>query len=184
VQWHTGFPEGCIEEWRKIVRAIILACAVAALSAGTAYAQTSAWGYFEGENGLLQAGVATAEGQQLIIKCDESGDNKVFAAVHSPEQLAGPQQRPPARDVRLQFDGGRVIDTRWRFHPNTAIALNNRRESTLPLLLNEMVNANDLTIWLDPEDGADIRITFTVTGASEAINRVFESCGDSANPIG
>jgi hypothetical protein len=47
-----------------------------------------------------------------------------------------------------------------------------------------MVNANDLTIWLDPEDGADIRITFTVTGASEAINRVFESCGDSANPIG
>ncbi len=166
------------------MRAMILAAGAAALIAGSAHAQTSGWGYFEGENGVLQAGVANAEGQQLILKCDESGDNKVFAAVHSPEPLARPQQRPPARDVRLQFDGGRIIDTRWRFHPNTAIALNNRRESTLPLLLNPMVDANELTIWLDREDGPEIRMSFTVTGASDAINRIFESCGDSANPIG
>ncbi len=157
--------------------------AATALAAGAAQAQGSAWGYFEGENGLLQAGVGNAEGQQIIIKCDESGDNKVFAAIHSPTSLAGVRQRPPARDVKLQFDGGRIVDTRFRYHPNTAIALNNRRESVLSDLLGPMVDANEVTIWLDPEDGSEIRMSFTVTGARDAINRVFESCSDSANPI-
>ncbi|GEM_PF-1040204 len=157
--------------------------AAIALTAGAAYAQNSAWGYFEGENGLLQAGVGNAEGQQIILKCDEDGNNKVYAAIHSPDSLAGVQQRPPARDVKLQFDGGRIVDTRFRYHPNTAIALNNRRESVLSDLLGPMADANEVTIWLDPEDGTEIRMTFTVTGARDAINRVFESCGDNASPV-
>ncbi|TIX51133.1 hypothetical protein [Alteraurantiacibacter aquimixticola] len=162
---------------------MIAAGAAMALATGAAQAQNSAWGYFEGEGGLLQAGLGNAEGQQLLIKCDESGDNKVFAAIHSPQQLAGPQQRAPSRDVRMQLDGGRVIDTRWRFYPNTAIALNNRRESVLPDLVLPMADANELTVWLDPEDGTEIRMIFNVAGARDAINRVFESCDDDANPL-
>lgn len=163
---------------------LIAASAAIVLAAGAAHAQSSQWAYFEGEGGLLQAGVQGAGGEQLILKCDETGDGEVFAVIFTPTRLKPPSSRPQTRDVRLRYDGGSPQEDSWRYYEQTAMALNSRRERRLPEFLRPLADADALEVLLYPVDGNVIEVNFTVTGAREAINRVFESCQDSDNPIG
>lgn len=146
-------------------------------------APESAWAYFEGEGGLMQAGVQSADGAQLIFKCDEAGANTVYAAIFSPSRLRPPSSRPQVRPLALRFDDGPRDTFTWRYYDQTVVALNTRRDNTLPPFVADLVNATHLEVQLHPIDGSPFEIDFTVTGARDAINRIFESCGDSANPL-
>lgn len=157
--------------------------AAMAMLGSAATAQTSAWAYFESEGGLLQAGVQTANGEQLIFKCDERGDGKVVAVIYTPARLKPPAARPQPRPVRMRFDAGATQVESWPYYEQTVMALNTRRERQLPPFLTNIADAHAFEVVLDPVDGSPIEITFQVTGAREAIARVYESCGDSTNPL-
>lgn len=163
---------------------LLIGMGVAVAMAGTAQAQNSSWAYFEGEGGLLQAGVQGAGGEQLILKCDERGDGEVFAVIFTPTRLKPPSSRPQPRDVRMRFDEGSPFVDSWRYYEQTVMALNTRRERQLPEFLIELADANELEVVLDPVDGSPVEVNFTVTGAREAVARVYESCGDGSNPLG
>jgi len=165
----------------------ISTCALAALAvvlvADSANAQDSAWAYFESD-GLMQAGTVTAAGDQLIIKCDERGDGKVAAVFFSTRPLKQPGARPIPRDIRLRFDNGAPRTVVWPYYEQTAIAMNTRRERQLPEFLGWLADANALQAQFDPVDGGPITLEFAVSGAREAVARVYEACGDSTNPLG
>lgn len=160
----------------KIVAgAALLACASVTQAQGT-----SAWGYFEEEGAPLQAGVVSPDGGQLILKCDEPGDGSVFAVIVAPQRLRPSTNRPQVRALWLQFDGGNREEVRWRYYEQSVMALNTRRDRNLEPFLREMVDADTLNVRFDPADGQPFAINFTVTGARDAIDRVFESCEDDS----
>jgi hypothetical protein len=159
------------------------ACLAMAALASAAYAQPSAWAYFEGEGGLMQAGVQNEDGAQLIFKCDEAGANTVYAAIFSPTRLRPPGDRPQVRPLYVRFDGGTREDVTWRYYDQTVVALNTRRDSTLPPFLADLADATRLEVELQPVDGSPIQYEFYVAGAREAVNRIYESCRDTANPL-
>ena len=139
----------------------------------------SAWAYFEPEGAPMQAGVQSADGGQLILKCDERGEDKVFAVIASPSRLRPPSNQPQVRSLWLRYDGGTRQEVRWRYYDQTVLALNTRRDNNLAQFLNDLVGATNVEIRLDPTDGAPVELNFPVAGAREAIARVFESCGDT-----
>lgn len=149
--------------------------------------QGSDWAYFEADEEtdgvrLMQAGVQTADGSQLILKCDKPGPGSVVAAIFVPEGIAPPSQRPPARTVRLRFDDGPVKEDAWRYYPQTAMASNTKRDRQLPRFLADLADAQKLNVMLDPVDGARVEVTFQTKGARDAIGRIYERCKDT-NPL-
>lgn len=153
----------------------------------SAQAQDSDWAYFEADEEtdgvrLMQAGVQTANGSQLILKCDEPGQGTVVAAIFVPENLAPPSQRPPARTIRMRFDDGAVKEDAWRYYPQTAMASNTRRDRQLPRFIADLADAKTLYVTLDPVDGTRVEVTFQTRGAREAIGRIYDRCKDT-NPL-
>ncbi|MFC3099074.1 hypothetical protein [Alteraurantiacibacter palmitatis] len=167
----------------KFATAIPLALAAMAVSVG-ASAQESAWGYFEDEAGVLQAGVQTPDGRQLILKCNAPGERSVFAVLYTPAALGAPSTRANIRDIQLQYDNGPPVTRRWRYYQFTVEAVNTRRDQELPPFLQRLADVQNLKVRLTPVDGAPQSIEFNVSGAREAIGRVYESCRDSTNPLG
>lgn len=153
--------------------AALLACASVTQAQGT-----SAWGYFEADGAPLQAGLVSPDGGQLILKCDEPGDGSVFAVIVSPQRLRPSTTRPQVRALWLTFDGGNREEVRWRYYEQSVMALNTRRDRNLEPFLREMVGADTLEVRFDPADGQPFSINFPVSGAREAIDRVFTSCED------
>lgn len=153
--------------------AALLACASVSQAQGT-----SAWGYFETDGAPLQAGLVSPDGGQLILKCDEPGDGSVFAVIVAPQRLRPSTNRPQVRSLWLQFDGGSREEFRWRYYEQSVMALNTSRDRNLEPFLREIVEADTLNVRFDPADGQPFAINFTVTGARDAIDRVFESCED------
>ena len=166
-----------------IVAGAATALAFAGLAGTAAHAQDSAWAFFEGEGGLLQAGVQAADGEQLILKCDETGEGEVFAVIFTPSRLKPPSSRPQPRDIRLRYDGGSPDVDSWRYYEQTAMALNTRRERQLRDFLRPLADADSLEVILYPVDGSPIEVTFAVTGARDAIGMVYESCEDNDSPL-
>ncbi|WAT16684.1 hypothetical protein OZN62_06935 [Aurantiacibacter sp. MUD11] len=163
------------------MRTKLIAGIAIAACAGVAQAQgASQWGYFEADGQPLQAGVVSPDGGQLILKCDDTGEGSVFAVIVSPQRLRPSTTRPQVRALWLQFDGGNREEVRWRYYETSVTALNTRRDQTLEPFLRDMVEADQLTVRFDPADSQPFSINFTVTGAREAIDRVFESCEDES----
>lgn len=163
---------------RYTIAGAVLA-SIAAVSAAAQDAPASQWGYYEPEGAPMQAGVASPEGGQLILKCDERGEDTVFAVIVSPSRLRPPSDRPQVRSIFLRFDGGSREEFRWRYYDTSVTAINANRDSTLQPFLNSMADANTLEVRLDPTDGAPVELNFPVTGARDAFRRIFESCGDT-----
>jgi hypothetical protein len=61
--------------------------------------------------------------------------------------------------------------------------MNTRRDTTLPPFLADLVTASRLEVELQPVDGSPFQLEFDVAGAREAVERIFASCGDNANPL-
>lgn len=155
------------------------AAGIAALAIPVATsAQSSAWGYYEPDDEPMQAGVQSSDGGQLILKCDDTGKGEVFAVVVSPNRLRPSTNRPQVRSLWIRFDDGPRKEERWRYYEQSVTALNTSRDQTLVDFLNGMADANMVEIRLEPADGPPFELNFQVTGARDAIARVFESCED------
>ena len=158
----------------------VIAVALAAC-AGMAQAQnTSTWAYFEPDDAPLQAGVVSPEGAQLILKCDEPGRRSVYAVIVSPTPLRGSTTRPEVRSIWLTFDAGNRREFRWNYYESSVVAMNSRRDRNLAPFLHNLVEAEALEVRFDPEDAQPFNVDFAVTGARDAIDRVFESCEDES----
>jgi UDP:flavonoid glycosyltransferase YjiC (YdhE family) len=157
--------------------------AILAANAAFAQGEEGSWGYFEPEGEPMQAGVATADGAQIILKCDETGSNTVYVALVAPRMIAAPSARPRARDLRLRFDDGPPRTVAWQYYEQSAVARNNTRDRQLPLFLQLLADADTLEVQFNPVDGSPFDVHYTVTGTRAAAARVYESCGDSTNPI-
>lgn len=165
---------------RKMIAAGTMLLAMG--SAGQAQ-DTSAWAYFESDDAPLQAGVVSPDGGQLILKCDEPGSRSVFAVIVAPQALRPSTDRPQVRSLWLRWDGGNREELRWRYYDTSVMALNTSRDRNLPPFLTDLADADQLEVRFDPADGQPFSINFTVSGARDAIGRVFESCEDD-NPLG
>ena len=164
------------------MRYLVMGVAAAALAAG-AQAQQPAWGYFDAD-GSSGAGVQAANGAQFMLKCDKPGRGEVYAVVVSVENLVPPNNtRFQMRPAMLRFDDGAESEERWRFCERSAVAVNQSTERTLERLLLGLSDADNFRIRLNPERARWVEMTFPVTGAKDAIARVYES-GEDDNPLG
>jgi hypothetical protein len=163
----------------------MLAMALAG-TAASAQEATPEWQYYEdaeATNGLLQAFVQSADGTQLIFKCDEKGRSKVFAVMFSPEKLAAPSRTFFLSKLTLRYDKGPPNDERWRYFDQTAMAVNAPGERSLKRFLEKVADAKQLDVTferIDRNGSKAIEASFNVEGAREAIGHVFKSCGDDS----
>lgn len=162
----------------------VLGVALAALSAG-AGAQNSAWGFFGSPGQASGAGVQSADGSQLLIKCDKPGKRQVFAVVVATTNQARPLPNDQFESfpVTLRMDDKAAWDDNWRFNDKFAMAVNQGNTRSLTRLLEQLADAKTLEVRLEPVDHAVYNTTFNVAGAREAIAKVYADCKDT-NPLG
>ena len=162
------------------MRYLTIAVALAAVPA-TAQDQPSPWQYYEPAGGTLQAGVVNAQGAQLILKCDKPGKSQVFAVVVTPEKLVPPTNEAFVnRSLELRFDTDAPIEDRWRYYENSVVAIDQKPTIALSRFLNELADSAKFHIRMNPERARYVEAEFNVSGAREAIGRVYTSCQDQS----
>ena len=163
------------------MRYLTIGMALAAISAPAA-AQDSVWQFYEPEGSTLQAAVLAADGSQLILKCDKPGKRKVYAVVAVPTQLApakgaaGYESRP----VTLTFDNNAPVKDQWRFNDKFAVAMNEVNLRTMTKFAEKLAGASKLNVIMEPFELSPYLTTFDVTGATDALAKVYESCKDES----
>ena len=158
---------------------------LAAVSA-SAGAQDSAWGYFDAGAGPASgAGVQASDGAQLLIKCDKPGKHNVFAVVVSPLNIAAPlpANKFESGPVTLRMDAAAPWEDNWRFNDKFAMAVDQGNTRSLTRLLEKLQAAKTFDVVLKPVGKGEVRTSFNVAGAHDAIARVYEACKDD-NPAG
>jgi len=162
----------------------MLIAACAALPA-VAAAQEGNWGYYEPGDGTMQAGVAGDNGSQLILKCDKKGKDKVYAVIAVGTELAPAKgaSQFESRDVLLTYDGGSPGDDQWRFNDKFAMAMNDHNVRAMDRFGGKLAGAQKLDVILKPFRKAPVQLSFDVTGAKTAMERVYAACDDQA-PFG
>ena len=162
------------------MRYLIAGLATLAAAPLAAQEPASAWGFFEAGEGSSGVGVQSADGSQLMLKCDKPGANEVYAVVATRENLVPPTQTFVMRPVAVRFDSGTPFDDRWRFYDHSAVAINKASERSLTRFLADLDDARKLEIRLEPGGRTPpVTLTFDVAGAKEAIAQVYESCKDT-----
>ncbi len=162
------------------MRYLTIAVALLAVPAA-AQNQASPWQYFEPAGGTMQAGVVNAQGAQLILKCDKPGKGQVFAVVVTPEKQVPPSNQPfVTRALEVRFDEGAAVEDRWRYYENSVVAIDQKPTIALSRFLNGLANAQKFRIRTNPERARYVEAEFNVTGAREAISRVYTSCQDTS----
>lgn len=162
----------------------ILVGAALAACAGGAYAQDEAldtkWGFYQPDGEPMQAGVVAADGSQLILKCDKRGKREVYAVVVATGNLARtlPDSRFETYPVTLRMDSNPPWEDNWRFNDRFAMAVDKGNTRSLTRLLEKLHSADALEVRLRPLQRSPTVIRFETTGARDAIQRVYESCGD------
>ena len=158
---------------------------VAAVLATAAGAQDSGWGYFQGEGGAGGAGVQSADGGQLLIKCDKPGKHQVFAVIVAQQNLAPPL--PPTKfesqPVRIRFDTNAPAEDNWRANDKFVMAVDQGNTRTLTRLLQKMAVAKTMQFEVRPLRLSPYSTSFNVSGAKAAIDKVYADCKDD-NPLG
>ena len=143
--------------------------------------QASPWQYYEPAGGTMQAGVVNANGAQLILKCDKPGKGQVFAVVVTPEKQVPPSNQPfITRALELRFDDGAAIEDRWRYYENSVVAIDQKPTIALTRFLNGLADAAKLRVRTNPERARYVEAEFDVSGARDAIGRVYASCQDQS----
>ena len=162
---------------------MLIGVALVAVSTG-ALAQDVAetdWAYFEPEGAPLQAGVVAQDGSQLILKCDKPGKRSVYAVVATNSSLAPPMSddRYESHPVTLRMDENPPWDDNWRFNGRFAMAVDKGNVRSLTRLLEKLHDADKLELRLQPIMRSPVTIEYEVTGARDAIERVYASCKDT-----
>ena len=162
------------------MRYLTIAVALAAVPAA-AQNQASAWQYYQPDGGTTQAGVVNAQGAQLILKCDKPGKGQVYAVVVTPEKLVPPSNQPfITRALELRFDTGAPREDRWRYYEQSVVAIDQKPTIALSRFLNELADAAKFKIRTNPERARYVEAEFDVSGARDAIARVYTSCQDTS----
>ena len=162
------------------MRYMMFVVALAAVPA-TAQEQASPGQYYEPDGGTVQAGVVNPQGAQLIIKCDKPGKGQVFAVIVTPEKQVPPSNQPfITRALELRFDAGAAIEDRWRYYENSVVAIDQKPTIALTRFLNGLADAAKFRIRTNPERARYVEAEFDVTGARDAIGRVYASCQDQS----
>jgi hypothetical protein len=165
------------------MRYLALGVALAGLSVA-AVAQSSAWGFFNGDNGTMGAGVQSVDGAQLLLKCDKVGKHQVFAVVAANSVIAAPlpSNRFESQPVTVRVDGKPTWNDNWRFYDKFALAVDQGNTRSLTRLLSEMKGGSKLTIELKPVKFLGRTYNFDIAGAADAAAKVYEGCKDD-NPL-
>jgi hypothetical protein len=143
--------------------------------------QASPWIFFEEEGGRNGARITGPNDTQIVLKCDKPGRRAVHALVMVPnDRLAVPTTRPISRPIFFQFDDAAPKKEDWGFFEHHAIALGTTSDRALAHLVVGLRSASKVRLRLDTGISSDVSIDFDVTGAREAIARVYEKCGDNA----
>ncbi|MEO7570767.1 MAG: hypothetical protein ABIT16_13955, partial [Croceibacterium sp.] len=124
-----------------------LGLGLAAIAAAAA-AQDAApvWQYFEPEGAPMQAGTISADGAQLILKCDKPGRRSVYSVVVTKARLVPPSSAPFTLDTEVRFDSAAPFSDRWRFYDFSAVAINQGRSTALTRFLRGLVDASTLRL--------------------------------------
>jgi hypothetical protein len=165
----------------RSMRYLTIAVALAAVPASAQAQPATSWQYYEPEGGTMQAGVVNPQGAQLIIKCDKPGKGQVYAVVVTPEKLVPPSDQPfVTRALEMRFDAGATIDDRWRYYEQSVVAIDQKPTIALTRVLNGLADASKFHIRMNPERARYVEAEFDVTGARDAIGRVYSSCQDES----
>lgn len=158
---------------------------VLAVVSAAATGQSSAWGFFGGPGMASGAGVQASDGSQLLIKCDKPGKHNVFAVIVATTNQAAPlpANKYESQPVTLRMDTGAPWDDNWRFNDKFAMAVDQGTTRSLTRLLQKLADAKTVEVHLKPAAHPVYNTTFNVTGAKEAIAKVYSDCGDT-NPLG
>jgi hypothetical protein len=164
------------------MRYAMIAVALAGVAAA-ASGQTPEWQFYKDANngGLIQAFVQSADGSQLILKCDKPGKGKVYAIIVSQQNLAPPFSQDIVRRIDLRFDDGATKEDRWRYRDKTAKALDKPGERTLSRFLEQLTGAKQFWALMYPSDtqATPVTVIFDVHDAGNAITQVYQSCKDT-----
>ena len=162
-----------------MMKKAMFAAILVALPAGS-IAQDGNWGYYEPGDGTMQAGIAGDNGAQLIIKCDRTGQRRVYAVIVSPTAVAAAKGASgyESRDVTLRFDDRAPVDDQWRFNDKFAMAMDDRNLRAMTRFGGHLADAKTLNVILKPYQKAPVQLSFDVTGARPALQRVYEACKD------
>lgn len=160
---------------------LIFGATLVAIPVG-AFPQDGNWGYYEPGDGTMQAGIAGGNGAQLILKCDKKGKDKVYAVIAVGTELAPAKGAAQfeSRDVLLTYDGGSPADDQWRFNDRFAMAMNDHSVRAMDRFGGKLATAGKLDVILKPFRKAPVQVSFDVTGAKGALERVYAACGDTA----
>lgn len=164
------------------MRSVMIAAVLAAVpAAAMAQDDQSDWAYYQPDDGTLQAGVVTADGSQLILKCDKPGKHKVFAVIASTSNLAAPManDKYESSEVTMRMDENPTWTDNWRLNGNFAMAVDKGTTRSLTRLLEKLADADKFEIRLRPRRKSVVVLNFDTTGARDAIERVYESCEDT-----
>ena len=88
-----------------------------------------------------------------------------------------------SRDVLLTYDGGSPDDDQWRFNDKFAMAMNDHNVRAMDRFGDKLAEAEKLDVILKPFRKAPVQLSFDVTGAKGAMERVYKTCGDEV-PFG
>jgi len=130
----------------------------------------------------MQTAVQAPDGSQLILKCDKPGKKQVYGVMFTHEKLQAPALKAPFRPVTFRFDGGAPVKDNWRFFDQTVVAVHQTNDRTLVRFLEQLVDAKKVEVLLEPQERAPVTLNFDVTGAKEAIAKIYTSCQDD-NPV-
>jgi len=168
---------------KKLVLAVsVTALATAGYAQEPAPAQQAAvpWEVFSEDGGRNGALVKSADGSQLVLKCDKPGRREVHAIVLAPsKKLAVPNDRPISRPIRFQFDGGAPKTESWGFYEHHAIAQGKTSDRALARFIAGLRGTSNVKMRLDTGIGSDVDLEFDVAGSQEVISRVYDSCNDN-----
>ena len=116
-----------------------LGLALAALSAAAMAQPTGDWAFFTGDDGLVQAGVQSADGWQFILKCDKAGKGSVYAVVVTTKPLVVTGSKNyQTRPAIISADGGAPDSQVWRYVDQFAMAVDYQHDRNLSRTLEEL----------------------------------------------
>jgi len=162
----------------------VLGLAVAALSSAVVAQEQGDWAYFTGDDGLVQAGVQSADGWQFILKCDKPGKGSVYAVVVTTKPLVVTGSKSyQTRPAIISADGGAPDSQVWRYVDQFAMAVDYQHDRNLTRTLQELDGKSKFDIELQPDLMTHVRSSFNIKGTRDAAARVFQSCKDT-NPLG
>ena len=125
--------------------------------------------------------VQAADGSTLLLKCDKPGNGEVYATIMSTEKLGNPARDTEQRGITYRFDTSTPRDASWRYTDTFAVALGNMR-GILSSFVQGLANAKQLEVKLEKKGSSKtVDLLFDVTGADQAIAKVYEGCNDK-NP--